>query len=222
MAKKLVIVESPAKAKTIAGYLGSDYVVEASIGHIRDLPPNGKTLPTELRKKWWADYAVDVDNNFEPYYEVPDSKKSQVAKLRKALDGKDTLVLATDEDREGESISWHLLQVLSPKKSVVVKRIAFHEITKEAILEAIQNPRQLDESLVNAQEARRILDRLYGYTLSPVLWSKVAKELSAGRVQSPAVKLIVDREKRRRDFVNAVYWDLKAELSSSGIKFPAT
>ena len=224
MGSKLVIVESPAKAKTIAGYLGSDYEVEASIGHIRDLPPNGKSLPAEVRKRLGrnADYAVDVDNNFEPFYEVPDEKQKQVAKLKKALQGKTELVLATDEDREGESISWHLLNVLKPPKSVLVKRIAFHEITKEAIQAAIKNPRPIDQSLVNAQEARRILDRLYGYTLSPVLWTKVAKDLSAGRVQSPAVKLIVDRERKRRDFVVSTYWDLKAELSADKAAFPAT
>lgn len=219
MAKKLVIVESPAKAKTIGSYLGSDYEVQASIGHIRDLPPNGKGLPEEQRKKWWSDYAVDVDNNFEPIYEVPTEKAAQVKKLRDAMKGKDTLVLATDEDREGESISWHLLQVLKPAKGVEVKRIAFHEITKEAILEAMRNPRTIDTCLVEAQEARRILDRLYGYTLSPVLWSKVTKNLSAGRVQSPAVKLIVEREIQRRNFRSASYWDLRAELTSEGTNF---
>lgn len=215
MSKKLVIVESPAKAKTISRFLGSDYVVEASVGHIRDLPTNRKGLPKELQKKWWADYAVDVDQNFEPFYEVPSDKQKYVARLKDAMKGITELVLATDEDREGESISWHLLQVLKPPKSVLIKRIAFHEITREAILEALNSPRPIDEELVEAQEARRILDRLYGYTLSPVLWTKVAKELSAGRVQSPAVKLIVEREKRRRDFVTSVYWDLKAEVEKS-------
>ena len=219
MAKKLVIVESPAKAKTISGYLGSDYDVEASIGHIRDLPLNGRGLPEEHRKKWWADYAVDVDNGFAPFYEVPAEKKAQVAKLKKAMQGKDTLILATDEDREGESISWHLLQILKPGKGVEVKRIAFHEITRDAIQEALKHPRQIDQELVAAQEARRILDRLYGYTLSPVLWSKISKELSAGRVQSPAVKLIVDRERERRDFKKASYWDLKADLAADGASF---
>ncbi|MFQ3676581.1 MAG: type I DNA topoisomerase [Fimbriimonadaceae bacterium] len=222
MAKKLVIVESPAKAKTIGRFLGSDYTVEASYGHVRDLPDNRRGLPEDLRKKWWADYAVDVDNDFEPFYEVPASKKDQVTKLRAALSDASELILATDEDREGESISWHLLQVLKPKKSVPVRRIAFHELTKEAVLDALANPRPLNEKLVEAQEARRILDRLYGYTLSPVLWSKVAKDLSAGRVQSPAVKLIVEREKRRREFVSSVYWDLKAEMAAAGKTFPAT
>ncbi|MHB8634944.1 MAG: type I DNA topoisomerase [Fimbriimonadaceae bacterium] len=222
MAKNLVIVESPAKAKTIAGYLGSDYEVAASVGHIRDLPLNGKDLPEELRKKWWADYAVDVDNNFEPIYEVPSGKAAQVKKLKDALKGKDTLVLATDEDREGESISWHLLQVLKPGRGVEVKRIAFHEITKEAIRAALANPRKIDEALVDAQETRRILDRLYGYTLSPVLWSRVMRNLSAGRVQTPAVKLIVDREKARRRFKSSAYWDLKADLEAAGTGFAAT
>jgi DNA topoisomerase-1 len=221
MAKKLVIVESPAKARTISGILGSDFDVQASIGHIRDLLPNAKGLSDENRKKWWADYSVDVDNNFEPIYEVPAEKKQQVDRLKKALKGKDTLVLATDEDREGESISWHLLQVLKPTKDVKVERIAFHEITKEAILRALKEPRDVDMKLVEAQETRRILDRLYGYTLSPVLWSRVTRNLSAGRVQSPAVKLIVEREEQRRRFLTANYWGLKAELASDGQGFTA-
>lgn len=221
MAKKLVIVESPAKAKTISGYLGSDYEVQASIGHIRDLMPNAKGLPEELRKKWWADYAVDVDNDFQPFYEVPPEKAAQVRKLREALKGKDTLVLATDEDREGEAISWHLLEVLKPTKNVQVKRIAFHEITKEAILKALDKPRQVDYNLVEAQETRRILDRLYGYTLSPVLWSRVTKNLSAGRVQSPAVKIIVEREIARRNFRTGAYWDLRATFRAETGDFGA-
>lgn len=219
MGKKLVIVESPAKAKTISRFLGSDYQVEASIGHIRDLPVNRKGMPEEHRKKWWADYGVDVDNGFEPFYEVPSEKQRQVDFLKKASKDIDELVLATDEDREGESISWHLLKVLNPKKGVAVRRIAFHEITREAIQEALRNPRPIDERLVEAQETRRILDRLFGYTLSPVLWSKVAKDLSAGRVQSPAVKLIVEREKRRRDFVSSIFWDLQAEVEKDGQSF---
>ncbi len=221
MAKKLVIVESPAKAKTIGSYLGGDYEVQASVGHIRDLMPNSKGLPAELRKKWWSDYAVDVDNNFEPYYEVPPEKTAQVKKLRDAMKGKDTLVLATDEDREGEAISWHLLEVLKPNKNVQIKRIAFHEITRDAILKAMDSPRQVDTCLVEAQETRRILDRLYGYTLSPVLWSRVTKNLSAGRVQSPAVKLIVDREIARRNFRGASYWDIRVGLESKGQRFTA-
>ena len=219
MAKKLVIVESPAKAKTIGNYLGSDYEVLASIGHVRDLLPNGKNLPSELKKKWWADYAVDVDNGFEPIYEVPESKTAQIRKLKDALKSKDTLVLATDEDREGESISWHLKEVLNPPKSTKVIRIAFHEITKDAIQYAINHPRDLDENLVHAQETRRVLDRLYGYTLSPILWSRIERNLSAGRVQTPAVKLIVEREKARLRFVAAEYWDLKALLVKEKSEF---
>lgn len=221
MGKKLVIVESPAKAKTIRRFLGPDYEVEASVGHIRDLPQNRKGVPEQHRKKWWADFAVDVDDGFKPFYEVPSEKRKYVERLKTALKGADELVLATDEDREGESISWHLLQVLKPPKSVTIRRIAFHEITREAILEALSNPRPIDEQLVEAQETRRVLDRLYGYTLSPVLWSKIAKDLSAGRVQSPAVKLIVDREKRRKDFRVSVYWDLKVDLSAEGGEFTA-
>jgi len=219
MAKKLVIVESPAKAKTIGGYLGKDYEVLASVGHIRDLLPNGSRLPEELKKKWWADYAVDIDNGFEPIYEVPSEKTAQVKKLREALKGKETLVLATDEDREGESISWHLREVLKPSKTVKVERIAFHEITKEAIAFAIQNPREVDLNLVQAQETRRVLDRLYGYTLSPVLWSRIERNLSAGRVQTPAVKLIVERERARMRFKGAKYWDLRATLSNGSQDF---
>ena len=221
MATKLVIVESPAKAKTIGGYLGDDYEVMASIGHIRDLMPNGRSLGDEHKKKWWADFAVDVDNDFEPFYEVPAEKAAQVSKLRAAMKGKDALVLATDEDREGEAISWHLLQVLKPNKSVKVERIAFHEITRDAIRKAIDNPRQIDTDLVEAQETRRILDRLYGYSLSPVLWRRVTKNLSAGRVQSPAVKLIVEREIARRDFRTAEYFDLRAILKKDGTEFTA-
>ena len=221
MAKKLVIVESPAKARTIGSFLGSDYEVQASIGHIRDLMPNGKGLPPELRKMWWSDYAVNVDNDFEPFYEVPAEKVAQVRKLRESMKGKDTLVLATDEDREGEAISWHLLEVLKPGKNVKVSRIAFHEITKDAILNALEHPRDVDACLVEAQETRRILDRLYGYTLSPVLWSRVTKNLSAGRVQSPAVKLIVEREVQRRNFRSAEYWNLVAHLAADGTEFTA-
>jgi DNA topoisomerase-1 len=221
MATKLVIVESPAKAKTIGSYLGDDYEVMASIGHIRDLMPNGRSLGDEHKKKWWADFAVDVDNDFEPFYEVPAEKAAQVSKLRAALKGKDSLVLATDEDREGEAISWHLLQVLKPSKNVKVERIAFHEITRDAIRHAIANPRKIDECLVEAQETRRILDRLYGYSLSPVLWRRVTKNLSAGRVQSPAVKLIVEREIARRNFRTAEYFDLRALLKAEDTEFSA-
>ena len=221
MASKLVIVESPAKAKTIGGYLGKDYEVLASIGHIRDLVPNAKNLPAEVKKKWWADFGIDIDNDFEPFYEVSKERTAQVSKLRAALKDKDELVLATDEDREGEAISWHLLEVLKPTKKQKVSRIAFHEITKEAIQRAVASPRSIDMDLVEAQETRRMLDRLYGYTLSPVLWTKVTKNLSAGRVQSPAVKLVVEREKARRDFVSAEYWDLKARFQAQTGAFQA-
>lgn len=221
MATKLVIVESPAKARTIGSYLGNDYEVMASVGHIRDLAPNGRALDESHRKKWWADFAVDVDNDFEPFYEVPAEKAAQVSKLRAAMKGKDELVLATDEDREGEAISWHLLQVLRPSSKVKVRRIAFHEITRDAIRRAIEHPRDIDENLVEAQETRRILDRLYGYSLSPVLWRRVTKNLSAGRVQSPAVKLIVEREIQRRNFRSAGYFDLRATFSSDGSEFSA-
>lgn len=222
MGKHLVIVESPAKARTIRGFLGGDYDVQASIGHIRDLAENRAELPKDLQDKWWADYSVDLDNDFEPRYVVPRSKYEQVQRLKAALKGADTLVLATDEDREGESISWHLLEVLKPPKGVTVKRIAFHEITKEAIRAALDSPRQVDQHLVRAQEARRILDRLYGYSLSPVLWRLgKGRGLSAGRVQSPAVKLIVERELERRRFKRSVYWDLRAKFEQNGQAFEA-
>ena len=205
--KKLVIVESPTKAKTIGGYLGDDYEVIASVGHIRDLA-EPSALPAELKKGPLGRFAVDVDNRFEPYYIVNDNKKKTVAELKRALKGADELWLATDEDREGEAIAWHLLEVLKPK--VPVRRMVFHEITKEAIEEAKANTRDLDIALVDAQETRRILDRLYGYDISPVLWRKVAPKLSAGRVQSAATRLVVERERERVAFVAAEYWDLTA------------
>jgi len=212
----LVIVESPAKAKTIAGYLGKSYQVEASFGHVRDLPQSASDVPAELKKQKWSKLGVNVDGDFEPLYIVPEEKKQRVSALRAAAKGKDELLLATDEDREGESISWHILQLLKPGKGIRVKRIVFHEITPEAIKAAIGSPRDIDESLVRAQEARRIVDRLYGYTLSPLLWKKVAPRLSAGRVQSVAVRLLVDRERERRAFKSASYWDLEATLSGDG------
>jgi DNA topoisomerase-1 len=210
--KKLVIVESPAKAKTIAQYLGDGYEVQASVGHIRDLI-EPKNLPPELKKGAMGKFSVDVDNGFEPYYVISDAKKKTVADLKKALAGADELFLATDEDREGEAIAWHLLQVLKPK--VPVHRMVFHEITKEAIQEAKNNTRELDTALVDAQETRRILDRLYGYEVSPVLWRKVGPGLSAGRVQSAATRLVVDRERERLAFVAASYWDLIAQLGTA-------
>ncbi len=206
-AKKLVIVESPTKAKTIGGYLGSDYEVIASVGHIRDLAEPSE-LPAELKKGPFGKFAVDVENGFAPYYVVNANKKKTVSELKRALKGADELWLATDEDREGEAIAWHLLEVLSPK--VPVRRMVFHEITKEAIEEAKANTRDIDLALVDAQETRRILDRLYGYDISPVLWRKVAPKLSAGRVQSAATRLVVERERERLAFVSAEYWDLSA------------
>jgi DNA topoisomerase-1 len=209
--KKLVIVESPAKAKTIAQYLGDGYEVQASVGHIRDLI-EPKNLPPELKKGSLGKFSVDVENGFEPYYVISDAKKKTVADLKKALAGADELYLATDEDREGEAIAWHLLQVLKPK--VPVHRMVFHEITKDAIQQAKENTRELDTALVDAQETRRILDRLYGYEVSPVLWRKVGPGLSAGRVQSAATRLVVDRERERLAFVSASYWDLTAQLGA--------
>ena len=210
--KKLVIVESPAKAKTIAQYLGGDYDVQASVGHIRDLI-EPKNLPPELKKGSMGKFSIDVENGFEPYYVVSDEKKRTVTDLKRALKDADELFLATDEDREGEAIAWHLLEVLKPK--VPVRRMVFHEITKEAIQRARDNTRDIDTALVDAQETRRILDRLYGYEVSPVLWRKVGPGLSAGRVQSAATRLVVDRERERLAFVAAGYWDLSAQLSPS-------
>ncbi|MFD1720922.1 type I DNA topoisomerase [Amnibacterium endophyticum] len=207
---KLVIVESPAKAKTIAKYLGPGYEVQASVGHIRDLI-EPKNLPPELKKGSMGKFSVDVDNGFEPYYVVSDQKKKTVADLKRALKGADELYLATDEDREGEAIAWHLLEVLKPK--VPVKRMVFHEITKDAITKARDNTRELDTALVDAQETRRILDRLYGYEVSPVLWRKVGPGLSAGRVQSAATRLVVERERERLAFVPAGYWDVSARFA---------
>ncbi|MET0713918.1 MAG: type I DNA topoisomerase [Mycetocola sp.] len=208
--KKLVIVESPTKMKSIAGYLGDGYEVLSSVGHIRDLA-EPKNLPAELKKGAFGKFAVDIDNDFEPYYVVSDNKKKTVADLKRALKNADELLLATDEDREGEAIAWHLLQVLQPK--VPVKRMVFHEITKDAILEARENTRDLDVALVDAQETRRILDRIYGYEISPVLWRKVGPSLSAGRVQSAATRLIVERERERLAFTPASYWGLTAQAA---------
>ena len=210
MGKALVIVESPAKAKTIAKYLGKDYVVESSIGHIRDLPGSAAEIPAHMKKKPWARTGVDVENDFAPLYIVPAEKKAQVQKLKTLLADANALFLATDEDREGEAIAWHLKEVLNPK--VPVKRMVFHEITEGAIKKALQSPRAIDQQLVDAQEARRILDRLYGYEVSPVLWRKIAQGLSAGRVQSVAVRLIVERERARIAFRAGDYWSVAAEL----------
>ena len=205
--RRLVIVESPAKAKTIRGYLGSGYDVEASVGHIRDLPQRASEIPAKYKGEKWARLGVDVENGFEPLYVVDSDKKSKVAELKKLLAGAAELLLATDEDREGEAIAWHLLQVLKP--TVPVHRMVFHEITPEAIRAAVESPRELDQRLVDAQEARRIIDRLYGYEVSPVLWKKVMQGLSAGRVQSVATRLVVERERERMAFVTASYWDIE-------------
>ena len=208
MPKRLVIVESPAKAKTIAGYLGPDFVVESSVGHIRDLPDSAAEIPERYKGEPWARLGVDVEHGFEPLYVVDPDKKKKVAELRKELAGADELLLATDEDREGEAIAWHLLEVLKPK--VPVRRMVFHEITRDAIERALEQPRDVDERLVDAQESRRILDRLYGYEVSPVLWKKVMRGLSAGRVQSVATRLVVERERERMAFRAAQWWDLLA------------
>ncbi|HET6166004.1 MAG TPA: type I DNA topoisomerase [Marmoricola sp.] len=219
MAHKLVIVESPAKARTIGGYLGDDYVVESSVGHIRDLPNSAADTPATIKDKPWGRLAVDVDNGFEPYYVVPREKKSHIAKLKSLLKDADELYLATDEDREGEAIAWHLLDELKPK-GIPVHRMVFHEITRPAILAAVENPRQINDDLVEAQEARRILDRLYGYEVSPVLWKKVMSGLSAGRVQSVATRLVVDRERERMAFRVASYWDLEGTFDAGSGKEP--
>ncbi|MBF2088099.1 MAG: type I DNA topoisomerase [Synechococcales cyanobacterium K44_A2020_017] len=215
----LVIVESPTKARTIRNYLPAGYRVEASMGHVRDLPQSASEIPANVKKEDWAKLGVNVDANFEPLYVIPKDKKKIVSTLKEALKQADELVLATDEDREGESISWHLLQVLKPK--VPTKRMVFHEITEEAIQDAIANCRDVNEDLVHAQETRRILDRLVGYTLSPLLWKKIAWGLSAGRVQSVAVRLLVRRERERRAFRRGSYWDLKATLLRHETPFEA-
>ncbi len=212
MAHKLVIVESPAKARTIEGYLGRGYVVESSIGHIRDLPQSAADIPAKLKGEPWARLGVDVDHGFEPVYVVSRDKKSHMTKLKGLLKDADELFLATDEDREGEAIAWHLLDELKPK--VPVRRMVFHEITPQAINAAVQSPREIDMDLVEAQEARRILDRLYGYEVSPVLWRKVMSGLSAGRVQSVATRLVVDRERERIAFRVASYWDLEGTFDA--------
>lgn len=221
MSKKLVIVESPAKAKTISSFLDPSYEVEASFGHVRDLPQSAKDVPAEVKKQKWSSLGVDIDNDFSPLYIIPKDKAVHVSRLKKAAKDAVELLLATDEDREGESISWHVLQVLKPKANIAIKRIVFHEITREAIERALLTPRDLDESLVKAQEARRVLDRLYGYSLSPLLWKKVMPGLSAGRVQSVAVRLCVERERERIQFVPANYWDITASLKAEKGNFDA-
>ena len=212
----LVIVESPAKANTIAGYLDSGYVVESSIGHVRDLPQNAADVPKAYKDRSWARLGIDVDGGFKPLYVVPPDKRAQIRKLKALLAKTETLYLATDEDREGEAIAWHLQQVLKPPKQVTVKRMVFHEITAPAIRAAIAEPRDIDRRLVDSQEARRILDRLYGYEVSPVLWKKVQPRLSAGRVQSVATRIVVERERERMAFVAAEYWSLTATFGVTG------
>lgn len=211
MTTPLVIVESPTKAKTLSRFLGKDFQIEASIGHIRDLPEGAKEIPAAYKGEPWARLGVKVDDHFEPIYVIPAAKKKQVKKLKDMLKEANELYLATDEDREGEAISWHLLEILKPK--IPVKRLVFHEITKEAILDALEHPRDLDDDLVRAQEARRIVDRLYGYEVSPLLWRKIRPRLSAGRVQSVAVRLIVERERQRMRFIEAQWWDLLGKFA---------
>src|SRR3954469_5942634 len=208
---RLVIVESPSKAKTIAGYLGPDYFVEASFGHVRDLPRNAADVPAKYKGESWARLGVDVDNGFHALYVVSQDRKAQIAKLTKLSKEVDEIFLATDEDREGEAIAWHLVETIKPK--VPVRRMVFHEITKPAIQAAVANPREIDRDRVAAQGARRILDRLYGYEVSPVLWKKVMPRLSAGRVQSVATRIVVERERERMRFRSAEYWDIRALLA---------
>jgi len=220
MSKRLVIVESPAKARTIARYLGQGFTVDSSIGHIRDLPDSAAQIPANLKKEPWARLGVNVENDFEPLYVVPADKKKKVGELKKILAEADELLLATDEDREGEAIAWHLVQLLKPK--VPFHRLVFHEITREAIRDSLSHPRPIDERLVSAQEARRILDRLYGYEISPLLWKKIRPRLSAGRVQSVAIRILVERERARMRFVESVYWDLEGMFQTQeGKEFPA-
>jgi DNA topoisomerase-1 len=210
---KLVIVESPAKAKTIGGYLGAGYVVEASIGHIRELPPNAAAVPAQYKGQPWARLGVDVDHDFEPLYVVSADRKQQVSKLKTLVKDADELYLATDEDREGEAIAWHLVETLKPK--VPVRRMVFHEITPRAIAAAVENPREIDDKLVDAQRTRQILDRLYGYEVSPVLWKKVLPRLSAGRVQSVATRMVVERERERMAFHTASYWNVEGTFAAT-------
>ncbi|MGQ0608802.1 MAG: type I DNA topoisomerase [Chloroflexota bacterium] len=220
MSKPLVIVESPAKARTLTRLLGDEYRVEASVGHVRDLPENASEVPAEIKDKPWGRMGVDVDNGFRPYYVVSREKSGRIRDLRAAVKDVSEILLATDPDREGESISWHLREVLKP--SVPVRRIEFHEITEEAVRRAIDEARDIDLQLVDAQESRRIVDRLYGYMVSPVLWKKVQTGLSAGRVQSVAVRLVVEREEARRAFRKGVYWGLDARIRAQGTSFTAS
>ena len=207
--KKLVIVESPAKARKIGGYLGDEYIVEASVGHIRDLPQRAADIPKEYKGVAWAKEGVNIEEDFAPLYVINPDKKAKVAELKALMKGADELILATDEDREGEAIAWHLVEVLQPK--IPIKRMVFNEITKEAILKAVKETRDLDYHLIDAQETRRVLDRLFGYRLSPVLWKKVMPRISAGRVQSVATRLIVEKERERMAFISSSWWDVSAK-----------
>lgn len=213
MSTRLVIVESPTKARTIEKFLGKDFEVLASYGHVRDLPNNAAEIPAEVKKQKWSRLGINVDSDFTPLYIIPGDKEKRVNELKKAVKNASEVYLATDEDREGESISWHLLEVLAPK--VPVKRLVFHEITKKAIEESLSNAREIDQNLVRAQETRRIIDRLYGYSVSPLLWKKMVPRLSAGRVQSVAMRLLVQRERERARFKSADYWDLKATFEAA-------
>ena len=210
MGTKLVIVESPAKARKIGAFLGKDYVVEASVGHIRDLPQRAADIPKEYKKIPWAKEGVNIEEDFAPLYVINPDKKAKVSELKDLMKSADELILATDEDREGEAIAWHLIEVLRPK--IPVRRMVFHEITKDAIQKAAKETRDLDYRLVDAQETRRVLDRLFGYRLSPVLWKKVMPRISAGRVQSVATRLIVERERERMAFIASTWWDLTATI----------
>ena len=212
MGTKLVIVESPAKARKIGSFLGNEYVVEASVGHIRDLPQRAADIPKEYKKFAWAKEGVNIEEDFAPLYVINPDKKSKVTELKDLMKDADELILATDEDREGEAIAWHLIEVLRPK--IPVRRMVFHEITKDAIQKAAKETRDLDYRLVDAQETRRVLDRLYGYRLSPVLWKKVMPRISAGRVQSVATRLIVERERERMAFISSSWWDLAADCEA--------
>jgi DNA topoisomerase-1 len=217
--KPLVIVESPAKARTLERFLGDEYRVEASVGHVRDLPENASEVPAAIKDKPWGRMGVDVENGFRPYYVVPRDKAARIRDLRAAVKDVPEVLLATDPDREGESISWHLVELLKP--TAPVRRIEFHEITEEAVRRAIADAREIDHQLVDAQESRRIVDRLVGYMVSPILWKKVQTGLSAGRVQSVAVRLVVEREEARRAFRSSRYWNLEARLRKGEAAFDA-
>jgi DNA topoisomerase-1 len=213
MPKQLVIVESPTKARTLKKFLGAEYIVNSSVGHIRDLPASAAEIPAAYKKEAWARLGVNVENDFAPLYVMHGDKKKRVAELKKQLSDVDTLLLATDEDREGEAISWHLVDVLRPK--IPTRRMVFHEITREAIQQSLQETREIDRHLVDAQETRRIIDRLYGYEVSPILWRKIAPRLSAGRVQSVAIRMLVEREMARMRFRSASFWDLAGEFADA-------